>query len=566
MLDQAEYLNNAIAYILSLYHDPQNPRREPGQPDPASVIVIGHSMGGIVARTMLTLPNYQAGSINTIITLSSPHARAPVSFDEDIISIYKKINDYWRKSYSTEASANNPLSEITLISLAGGSLDTVVPSDYASLASLVPESNGFTVFTSTMPRVWTGCDHLSILWCDQLRKAVVRALFQIVDIRKSAQTITSEERMRVFKKQFLTGMEDHIGESSLQSDPVATTTFSFNVKDVLPRGHRLRLQELLGNGLGKTHLFQIPVADELPSQKTFTLLTNQSPNDVDVIQNLDILLCSVIQSDTENSAMRMKQDTDSDQETPETHKLTCIPATSDVIQLPTSTRSDIYPFTTTNPFSYFQYSFDEISKYQYIAIVDKGNSPAPTQTWIIADFSDGNQSKIIHQMSLWKLLSHGVHFKLPAERPMMVDIKVPAIFSSLLTYKLQIEAQSCAHDALFNPLVRQYIQEPYESKYFVNVKEADINLHGLSPYMPPPLRSLSLTNGLSLQVWSDPTCGTSLEISLNPDIKGSLGKSVMRYRTMYPAITLVIVALVLRRQFIIYNESGMFRGIVGWWY
>ena len=561
MLDQAEYLNNAIAYILSLYHDPQNTRREPGQPDPASVIIIGHSMGGIVARTMLTLPNYQAGSINTIITLSSPHARAPVSFDEDIIATYKKINDYWRKSYSAEAGNDNPLSEVTLISLAGGSLDTVVPSDYASLASLVPESNGFTVFTSTMPRVWTGSDHLSILWCDQLRKAIVRALFQIIDARKSTQTIAREERMGVFKKQFLTGLEHHIGKVSPSRDPVANMTLSLKTEDVLPPGHRLWLRETLGNKLEKPYLFPIPEADELSSKKKFTLMTNQSPDDTGMIQNLDVLLCSVVSSDIGNSATGMKQDTDSDHDTPETPKLTCRSATSDVIQLPTSTHSDIYPFTTTNPFSYFQYSCDEISKYQYIAIVDKGHSPMPTQTWIIAEFNDDNQSEIVHQMGLLELLFHGVYFNLPADRPMMVDVKVPAIFSSLLTYKLQIEAQSCAHGALFKPLVRQYIQEPYESKYFVNVKEADISLHGLSPYMPPSLRSVSLTNGLSLQVWSDPTCGTSLEISLDPDIKGSLGKFVMRYRTMYPAITLMVVALVLRRQFIIYNESGMSQGI-----
>ena len=66
-------------------------------PDPSSVIIIGHSMGGVVARTMLTMPNYQPNSVNTIITLSAPHARPPVSFDEQIVSTYRHINDYWRK-------------------------------------------------------------------------------------------------------------------------------------------------------------------------------------------------------------------------------------------------------------------------------------------------------------------------------------------------------------------------------------------------------------------------------------------------------------------------------------
>ena len=164
LLDQAEYLNDAIAYILALYHNPHRSIRDPSLPDPTSVIVIGHSMGGIVARTMLTRPNYLANSINTILTLSAPHARAPVSFDADIVDTYKTINEYWRQSYSEQWASKNPLWHVTLVSIAGGGLDTVVPSDYASLTSLVPQTHGFTVFTSSTPHVWTGMDHLAITW------------------------------------------------------------------------------------------------------------------------------------------------------------------------------------------------------------------------------------------------------------------------------------------------------------------------------------------------------------------------------------------------------------------
>ncbi|KAK0844019.1 GPI inositol deacylase [Friedmanniomyces endolithicus] len=56
LLDQAEYLNEAIAFILALYHNPSRSLREPGLPDPKSVIILGHSMGGVVARTMLHMP------------------------------------------------------------------------------------------------------------------------------------------------------------------------------------------------------------------------------------------------------------------------------------------------------------------------------------------------------------------------------------------------------------------------------------------------------------------------------------------------------------------------------
>lgn len=208
LLDQAEYLNEAVAYILSLYHDPHRSARDPDLPDPSSVILVGHSMGGIVARTMLTMPNYQSNFINTIITLSAPHARAPVSFDSDIVHIYQKINQYWRQSYSQKEASKNPLSQVTLVSIAGGGLDTVVPSDYSALASIVPPTHGFTVFTATIPHVWTGMDHLSITWCDQFRKSVVRSLYDVIDARRPAQTVSREQRMLAFKKRFLTGLED----------------------------------------------------------------------------------------------------------------------------------------------------------------------------------------------------------------------------------------------------------------------------------------------------------------------------------------------------------------------
>ena len=182
--------------------------RDADLPDPSSVMIVGHSMGGMVARTMVTMPNYQARSISTIITLSAPHARPPVSFDGDIVRTYKGVNTYWRKAHSQQWAQDNPLWHITLISIAGGGLDTVVPSDYASIASIVPETHGFTVFTASMPNVWTGTDHLSITWCDQVRKSIVRALYEVTNVTTPSQTLSRAERMQAFRKWFLTGLED----------------------------------------------------------------------------------------------------------------------------------------------------------------------------------------------------------------------------------------------------------------------------------------------------------------------------------------------------------------------
>ena len=216
LLDQAEYLNEAIAYILALYHNPQRSLREPGLPEPKSVILLGHSMGGVVARTMLRMPNYQESSINTIITLSAPHARPPVSFDADMVATYNDVNGFWRESYSAPSTDENPLADVTLVSVAGGGLDTMIPSEYSSLTSLVPDTHGFTVFTSSIPNVWTGMDHLAIMWCNQFRKALVKAIFDVVDARRSSQTRAQPERVAALRRRLLTGMESVVQKAALR--------------------------------------------------------------------------------------------------------------------------------------------------------------------------------------------------------------------------------------------------------------------------------------------------------------------------------------------------------------
>lgn len=166
-------------------------------------------MGGIVARAMLTMPNYLPNSINTIITMAAPHALPPAPFDWEMQRIYNSVNGYWRKAYAAKWANNNPLWHVTLISIAGGGLDNTVASDYTATSSIVPMTNGFTVYTSTVPAVWTGMDHQAILWCDQFRKVVARSLLEVVDVRRPAQTKSRAERMHVFRKLYLTGLEEN---------------------------------------------------------------------------------------------------------------------------------------------------------------------------------------------------------------------------------------------------------------------------------------------------------------------------------------------------------------------
>ncbi|KAF2010385.1 GPI inositol-deacylase [Aaosphaeria arxii CBS 175.79] len=557
LLDQAEYLNDAISFILSLYHTPSRSLRDSNLPDPTSVIIVGHSMGGIVARTMVTMPNYQANSINTIVTLSAPHARPPVSFDGDIVRTYTGINNYWRQAYSQKWANDNPLWHVTLISIAGGCLDTIVPSDYASLASLVPETHGFTVFTSSIPNVWTGMDHLAITWCDQVRKSVVRALYDVTDVSRPTQTLPRAERMRGFKKWFLTGLED-IAEKTLPHKEAKTLlTLQDDSNAIVAQGERLVLRSL-GQSPQKPKAYLLPVPPQGAAEGTkFTFLTNEHLDASGEHGKLEVLFCSAHPSQAGQAAALFSMNMDLSGDSTGSTRLACKNAASDLISLPASTRQSTHPFKRDqSPFSYLQYDLDDLAEHQFVAVVDK--SGEHRAGWAIAEFSAAAES--VHQVhtGLHRLLTTGLSFRLPARRPLVTDIKIPALHSSLLAYKLHVGKQACDAGELFAPLLRQYITDVHESKFFVNVKDANINLHGVAPYMPPAFLAQRSSNGLSLQIWSDPTCDSSQEITLRVDILGSLGKLWMRYRIVFAAFPLLIVALVLRQQFKVYDETAVF--------
>ncbi|KAI0387599.1 PGAP1-domain-containing protein [Hypomontagnella monticulosa] len=561
MLDQAEYINEAIRYILSLYLDPKISERDPSLPDPSSVIILGHSMGGIVARTMFIMPNYQPDSVNTIVTMSAPHARPPVTFDPQIVSIYDDINKFWRHSYSKKSSVENTLNQVTLVSIAGGGLDTVVPSDYAGLESIVPETHGFTVFTSTIPTVWTSMDHQEITWCDQFRKTVVRALYDVVDNRGRSQTKSRADRMKAFKRRFLTGLENYVEKNLPGTAPSTLLTLEDHSTKIISSHERFVVRNLGSERKPKAYLLTIPPS-ELSEGKKFTLLSDSKLDRPGEDGKLEVLFCNFYPSEAGQANYPFSMDIDLSDEGAESTKLACKNAASDVVSLPASSRFTKNPFFKEGewqipPFSYLEYGVENISGYGFVAIIDKTSSP--TAGWLVAEFKDEADAQLTRHISPRRLLSFGLSLHLPANRPMVTEVKLPDLQSSLLAYDLKIESQACnERDQLFTPLVRQYLSEPYESKYFVNAQEVEISLHGVSPYVPPPMKNKRFDDGLSLQFWTDPTCDSGMSIHITVDIMGSLGKLYMRYRTVFASFPLLVMALVLRKQFHVYDNTGVF--------
>lgn len=146
MDSEIEYTSRAISYILSLY------------PPGTQIIIMGHSMGGVIATSLLPSPD-----ISAIITMSTPHTLPPARFDARIDGVYDHTLDILRSDPTP------------ILSICGGATDLMIPSESCILPDLGDEPFRRTVFSSALEGAWTGVGHNEMVWCHQVRWRIARA-------------------------------------------------------------------------------------------------------------------------------------------------------------------------------------------------------------------------------------------------------------------------------------------------------------------------------------------------------------------------------------------------------
>ncbi|XP_029650604.1 GPI inositol-deacylase isoform X2 [Octopus sinensis] len=181
--DQTEFVGFCVKKILRLYKKARNP--------PSSVVVIGHSMGGLVARALFTLPDFDSSSIHTIITLATPHQSPVIVLDNYVSRFYEKVNEYWIDNSHTT------LANITILSTGGGERDYQVPVWATSLDNIVLNGLGISTVTTSIPNAWVSTDHLCTVWCRQIVLIINRALFDMVDRNTNQITSNADFRLKV---------------------------------------------------------------------------------------------------------------------------------------------------------------------------------------------------------------------------------------------------------------------------------------------------------------------------------------------------------------------------------
>ncbi|KAG0172983.1 GPI inositol deacylase [Apophysomyces sp. BC1015] len=530
LLEQAEYLNDAVDYILKLYPQSRklDPRFSADLPDPTSVIIIGHSMGGVVARTMFTLPNYQPGTINTILTFSTPHLMPPAPFDWKITKIYSDISHYWMNGFkeSDWTRSGMALKDVMLISVTGGVLDTMICPDNANVGGFIPQNNGFTVFTTAIPNVWTPTDHDSILSCNQLVKIIAKSLLDIVDARRGPQTRHLVERIGVMRRAFLSGLEDRNADLSLS--PLSFYELPDSNVNFLKPQERLVIRADTATGM--TFL---PVFDN-SGKNVFGVLTDMP---IDATERFDLLLCNKLESHVVGYT-----------------RAGCRSARAIVAPIPASVSKEERQKSNSN-FMFANIAFSEMAGYEYLAIVHKEG----TNGFLIVEPHDIQETRQSIDKSMLALAIEGAQVDV---KPFLFStIHIPAIENPMLAYHLTISQPPCDNENMFATFLRQSISTMHESKFYLNLTnqggKTSISIHGRTLFTSTPITGDVDRRGLMLQLWMDPTCPHPATISLSIDWYGSAGRVGFRNGIILAAFSFVIVILVLVAQIQCYNETGM---------
>jgi glycosylphosphatidylinositol deacylase len=111
---------------------------------PKKLVLIGHSIGGKIAQSLLTLETTRS-QINTVIVLASPMDKPVLALDSEMYYYYQNVNNFWmenrhhivipsnrtnnciKKDEEFEGNSKK-LDEKLLITVGGGSRDLMVSS------------------------------------------------------------------------------------------------------------------------------------------------------------------------------------------------------------------------------------------------------------------------------------------------------------------------------------------------------------------------------------------------------------------------------------------------------
>ena len=102
---------------------------------------VSYMQGGLVARALYTLPDFDPSVVHTIITQATPHQAPVVNLDPLLNEFYTKVNEFWERE-SNASRKDAILKDVTLFSSGGGHRDVLVRNGLTSVRGVsVPDSH-----------------------------------------------------------------------------------------------------------------------------------------------------------------------------------------------------------------------------------------------------------------------------------------------------------------------------------------------------------------------------------------------------------------------------------------
>ncbi|XP_027349452.1 uncharacterized protein LOC113861049 isoform X2 [Abrus precatorius] len=240
--EHTEYVVYAIHKILDQYKVSYDARTREGAAVsgslPKNVILVGHSMGGFVARAAVIHPRLRKSAVETVLTLSTPHQSPPVALQPSLGHYFARVNSEWREGYKVQTTntgryVSDPvLSHVVVVSISGAYNDYQVRSKLTSLDNIVPPTHGFMISSTAMKNVWLSMEHQAILWCNQLVIQVSHTLLSLIDSRTGQPFLDTQKRLAIFARMLRSGISHNFnGMMQLPSSKQSTNIPIQNTKD-----------------------------------------------------------------------------------------------------------------------------------------------------------------------------------------------------------------------------------------------------------------------------------------------------------------------------------------------
>ena len=504
---------------------------------PSSVILIAHSMGGIVAREVFTLDGYEEDMVNLLITLSTPHAIPPTTFSRTMHSIYSNNKHYDEN--------------ITTISISGGSADTLLPSD-VTFAPVSSNNNTLNILSTAIVGVWAPISHQAIVWCDQLRRKLSTAILLSID--SSNNTKLKSDRLSIFKNNLLGISDGNVNDEVFDLNINASLISEFGTLNNISN-------EMLAWSVSKPPPKWV-TGNKSPKLKIITNITPQM--DYKSFENkqnpLSILACKYVKPLKDCRIL----------EKDESRLLPYLKRTDH--WLPDHQGAD------ENKLMYsVEINSDHLDDKESLVIYKNSTINNVNNQWLT--FQYVNDDEVIIDASFFRLLTSSVpliknfHGVLPLSKKYRIS-NSPT--TSLMVYNIESQLSECTSTPfndkeLFQPLLSHLvesnkgIEEVYYPDFTNPSRETSLQSHfSHSPYLTIPNKGSE--SGILLELTIDSlnleNCFPFSKFNIKLDILKSLSKFGNRFRSTLIGYCVGIWVIAFRNQLRIYDESNKLNNLL----